>query len=71
MSVTFEAFLRTHLNRGIIDFSVRARKKFNGRITFYIHPQGQDGDTFDYEVDGMNLRPDPDVQYQEQETAED
>ena len=62
---SLEAFFRKHLNKGIIDYSVRAHEKENGHITFYIHPSGCDGDTVDFEVSGLQLVPDPDISYLE------
>jgi hypothetical protein len=38
-----------------IDFSIRAEKHPDGRISFYIHADGRDSDTEDYWVDGNKL----------------
>lgn len=40
---------------GIIDFKIRANVEENGNVTFYIHPDGFDGDTMDFQVVGNSL----------------
>jgi len=62
---SLEDYFRNYLKDGIIDFSVRAREKANGHITFYIHPAGKDGKTVDFEVFGLQLVSDPDISYLE------
>lgn len=49
---TLEQYLKENAENGIIDHSIRSDGK-----TFYIHPDGKDGDTLDFEVDGNNLKP--------------
>jgi len=50
-------YFRENAKNGIIDFSLRAFVQQNGIITFYIHPDGKDGETLDYEVNGNDLVP--------------
>lgn len=49
--MTFEEFLR---NSGTIDFRVRATPG-DAHVSCYIHPQGRDGETFDFWVYGDNI----------------
>ncbi len=51
---TLEKYLRDADAAGAIDHSVRARVG-NGAVTFYIHPQGQDGQTLEFVVGGNGL----------------
>lgn len=48
--VNIEPYLRTEIERGNIDFSVRAKIDTDGFVYIYIHPTGRDGETMDYEV---------------------
>ena len=47
--INIEPYLREELKNGAIDFSLRAHIE-NGSLYIYIHPQGKDGKTMDYEV---------------------
>ena len=40
----------------VIDFSIRAEKHTDGRISFYIHADGRDSDTEDYWVEGYAVK---------------
>ena len=50
----------TYMN--IIDYSLRVSMDENGVIAFYIHADGKDSDTMDFEVHGDSLVPNPKVQ---------
>jgi hypothetical protein len=52
--ITLEDYLRSELREGKIDFSIRA-SLFHGSVRFYIHPDGRDGGTKDFEVRKNNL----------------
>jgi len=62
MRLTLEEYLRHESAQGHIDHMIRAHV-FEGRVTFYVHPYGHDGQTQDYEVAGNTLGPNRDVQY--------
>ena len=53
---TLERYFHENLDRDVIDFAVRARHYGNGQIGFYIHPNGRDGETLDFNVVGNELR---------------
>jgi len=59
--MTFEDYLRAEMDEGKIDFAIRAERhaqgRFDTRLKFYIHAQGKNGDTKDYEVTGNSLTP--------------
>ena len=57
MQSQLSEYFRENAKNGIIDFSLRAFVQQNGIITFYIHPDGKDGETLDYEVNGNDLVP--------------
>ena len=61
MERTFETYLREALANGIIDFRIRASLAADGRVVFYIHPDGKDGETADYEVSGKTLEHNRDI----------
>jgi hypothetical protein len=44
-----EYFTENHA-RGVIDHAIRANVDEQGRVSFYIHPQGVDGNTLDFWV---------------------
>lgn len=46
--MTLSRFLRKEINRGHIDFAVRARINEDNDVAFYIHTQGYDSDTLDF-----------------------
>jgi len=55
MAKQFEDYLRENIEKGIIDFSIRVGyDKYRG-IEFYIHPDGKDGETLDFQVLGNGL----------------
>jgi hypothetical protein len=60
--MTFEEYLiaNSHPNKKTSDHVLRMRMTDAG-VTFYIHPQGVNGDTADYLVKGNMLSPDPNV----------
>ena len=51
---SLEKYLRDNIKNGIIEFQLRASEGKNG-IEFYIHPDGKDGDTLDFWVEGNLL----------------
>lgn len=57
MRKTLEQYLADDISRGVIDHHLRASRDANGKVTFYIHPAGVDGDTMDYVVRGNVLVP--------------
>ena len=65
MRKTLEQYLADDISRGVIDHHLRASRDANGKVTFYIHPAGVDGDTIDFVVRGNamvpNLTSDSDV----------
>lgn len=52
---TFEHYLSESHNNGRIDHRIRTVKGPNGELDFYIHPDGVDGETLDFTVDGNSL----------------
>ena len=48
---TLEDFIKENLQKGIIDFSLRANSGENG-TSFYIHAANTDSDTLDFDVHG-------------------
>ena len=53
---TLEKYFRDCAENKIIDFRLRATVPLVGiRAKFYIHPEGRDGDTLDFLVDGNKL----------------
>lgn len=61
--MTFEEYLRKNFNRedphAVIDHALRANVESSRKLSFYIHPQGVDGDTVDFVVDGNTLASKP------------
>lgn len=61
--MTFEEYLRKNFNRetphAVIDHALRVIVEPGGKLSFYIHPQGVDGDTRDFIVDGNAFLPKP------------
>ena len=47
---TLHQYLKENLEKNVIDHSIRAKLEADGAVTFYIHPNGHDGDTLDFEV---------------------
>jgi len=54
--MTFEEYLWTNTDKGIIDHSIRATC-INGISQFYIHPSGKDGETLSFVVLNNQLMP--------------
>jgi hypothetical protein len=52
---TLEQYFHENMDRDVTDFSVRARSFGSGRVGFYIHPDGRDGETLDFMVQGNTL----------------
>lgn len=52
---TLEQYFHENMDRDTIDFLVRARSFGSGRVGFYIHPDGRDGETLDFMVQGNTL----------------
>lgn len=48
--MTFEEFLERAEKAGTIDFHLRTVRSPEGKLDFYIHPQGKDGETGDFTV---------------------
>ena len=63
MEKTLGQYLREELAKQHPDHALRARIAADGRLTFYIHPAGHDGDTQDYEVNENVLAHDRDVTF--------
>lgn len=57
MRKTLEQYLADDIGRGVIDHHLRASRDADGKVTFYIHPAGVDGDTLDYVVRGNVMAP--------------
>ena len=55
MKPNLEQFLRENINKGQIDFSIRASIDSLGNISFYVHPANTGGDTLDFVVNGNKL----------------
>lgn len=58
---TLESYLREALTTGVIDFQLRASTAGDGRVVIYIHPDGKDGETADFEVAGNRLAHNRDI----------
>ena len=56
MEKTLEEYLLENLKNLVIDHAIRANINAEGAITFYIHPNGVDGDTLDFKVNGNTLQ---------------
>ena len=54
---TFEQFLAENVEKGILDFSIRAMYEDKYTIRFYIHSLGHDSDTLDFMVNENVLIP--------------
>ncbi len=52
---TLEQYLRDNIIAQTIDFRIRASIDVLGLVSFYIHPDGKDGDTLDFYVSGDSL----------------
>jgi hypothetical protein len=62
MDVTLEQYLRAEFERsGTLDHRLRATVRADGSVTFFIHPDQQNGDIRDYVVRGNRLDADPGV----------
>lgn len=64
-SKSLEQYLIADIERGQIDHMLRATRDASGKVTFYIHPHGADGETLDFVVRGnavaLNNTSDSDV----------
>jgi len=54
---TLETYLVDAEHKGVIDHRLRIQRGRVGEVRFYIHPDGVDGDTLDFEVQGNGLFP--------------
>ncbi|MBN3949353.1 MAG: hypothetical protein HWQ38_23985 [Nostoc sp. NMS7] len=54
MSPSLEDFFRNHKDK-TVDFALRVNHSEDGSISFYIHPQNVDGETWDFKVIGNSL----------------
>lgn len=62
MGKSLENYLRNGIEYGgVIDYALRAQIEPDGRVTFYIRPDGHDGDTADFEVQGNTLTRNRDI----------
>jgi hypothetical protein len=57
MKKNLETYLRKNCEQNIIDHALRAEVAADGTVSFYVHPQGADGETLDYSVAGNTLTP--------------
>lgn len=48
----FQEYLERVERAGIIDFQLRIMRTPEGKLDFYIHPEGRDGETGDFTVSG-------------------
>lgn len=55
MKPTFEQYLSQSFAAGIIDHSLRVSSDDKGNLSFYIHPDGKDGETADFVLIGNRL----------------
>jgi hypothetical protein len=53
MENTLEQYFRNHLST-TIDFSLRV-EEYDGKLKFYIHPDGVNGNTWNFEIKGNFL----------------
>jgi hypothetical protein len=53
--MTLERYLRKAIIEGKIDHAIRASISAKGNVVFYLHPQGKDGDTLDFRVEGNTV----------------
>ena len=51
---TLEEFFQRHQNKAV-DYSLRVETQ-NGKFRFYIHPQNVNGETWDFELEGNQLK---------------
>jgi hypothetical protein len=54
---SLEDYMRCNLDRNAIDHHLRASIDQKGCVRVYIHPQGVDGDTLDFIIDGDDVIP--------------
>lgn len=55
MEKTFEQFLTENVEKGFIDFRIRAEMQDQYTVRFYIHVLGHDSETLDFTVDENTL----------------
>lgn len=54
---TLQQYLEQNVAHGVIDFDLRANVDADtGEVTFYIHPEGKDGETLDWVTEGNQVR---------------
>lgn len=62
MEKSLENYLRNGIEYGnVIDYALRAQIESDGRVTFYIRPDGIDSDTAGFEVTGNVLKRNQDI----------
>jgi hypothetical protein len=61
--MTLEQYLLDNINKGNIDFCLRAQKDADENVSFYIHPDGVDGTTLDYYVIGHETLSKPNMDF--------
>ena len=54
---SLQQYLLDNWDRKIVDHTLRAGLRENGQFHAYIHPDSQDGDTFDFIVEGNDITP--------------
>lgn len=57
MDRDLERYFRDHLANNKIDFKLRVQQVADGRLYFYLYPEGGGGGTNDYFVKGNQLKP--------------
>ena len=60
MATTVQAYLEYAEANGVSDFRLRIVRSPEGHLDFYIHSDGKDGDTGDFNVVGNVVLPLPD-----------
>ena len=53
--ISLRQYLKDEIQKGNIDFSLRASVDEDGVVSFYIHPQGKDGTTEDFKLIGERV----------------
>jgi hypothetical protein len=52
-----EEYLKESIENNNIDHAIRTQIDSDGKVSFYIHPYGADGDTLDFKVEDNQLIP--------------
>jgi len=57
--MTLEDYFKKNFAVGVVDHALRANVDQSGKVTFYLHPAGRDGDTLAFSVvkDVLHLEP--------------